>query len=74
MGSDEQSGPRWPTRLPTPAQRGESAVQHTPTRDLVSTRDYDFVDFEERDQRDEAQSEQFRATVFGLPARPGTRR
>lgn len=49
-------------------------MQHTPTRDLVSTRDYDFVDFEERDQRDEAQSEQFRATVFGLPARPGTRR
>ena len=46
-------------------------MQHTPTRECVTRRDYDFVDFEERDERDEAKTEDFRAAVSGLPTRPG---
>lgn len=49
-------------------------MQHTPTRDAATRREYDFVDFEERDARDEAKAEDFRAVVSGLPARPGVRR
>ncbi|MFG3710096.1 hypothetical protein [Micromonospora sp. NPDC047730] len=42
--------------------------------DLISRDDYDFVDFDERDARDDARDECVRELVFDLPARPGTRR
>lgn len=49
-------------------------MQPTPMRDLVTTRDYDLVEFDERDQRDEGAAEKLRSVVYGLPPRPGTRR
>ncbi|GAB1641796.1 hypothetical protein KRMM14A1259_22190 [Krasilnikovia sp. MM14-A1259] len=44
------------------------------TRDLITRRNYDHVDFDERDERDEQHDELLRAVLFGLPPRPGTRR
>ncbi|MEU4568637.1 hypothetical protein [Micromonospora sp. NPDC023956] len=49
-------------------------MPNTPDRDLLTRNDYDFVDFDERDARDEHKAQRVREVVFGLPARPGTRR
>ncbi|RLK22672.1 hypothetical protein DER29_0511 [Micromonospora sp. M71_S20] len=35
---------------------------------------YDLLDFEARDDLDDAYADDLRAVVTGLPARPGTRR
>ncbi|MFD6638357.1 hypothetical protein ACFWDN_21350 [Micromonospora chalcea] len=35
---------------------------------------YDLLDFDARDDMDDAHADDLRATLTGLPARPGTRR
>jgi hypothetical protein len=35
---------------------------------------YEFLTFEERDEVDALNAASFRETVYGLPARPGTKR
>lgn len=38
------------------------------------TADYDYLDFDARDERDEDTAEALRALLWDLPARPGTQR
>ncbi|GAA2844012.1 hypothetical protein Acy02nite_68720 [Actinoplanes cyaneus] len=49
-------------------------MPHPIDRDLVTHRDYDLVDFDERDQRDTQRIEHLREVVYDLPGRPGVRR
>lgn len=42
--------------------------------DLITDDDYDFLGFDERDERDAAKADFLREVLTGLPARPGTRR
>ncbi|MGC5319343.1 hypothetical protein ACPXB5_11455 [Micromonospora arida] len=43
--------------------------------DLAAAKgEYDWQDFDTRDAIDNANEDNLRAVVFGLPARPGTRR